>query len=370
MDEWWHHVYWGNSIRNWTIAFATIFIAGALLYGFKRTVISKLKQWTSKTSNSFDDMIVAGLERSVVPLIFVLIIYGTINYLEVPANIMSRIKVIAWILVMFYILRSVTATLRHYILGRIGAHTESEARKKQANGLILIFNIAVWVIGFVFLLDNLGYNIGTLIAGLGIGGIAIALAAQTILGDLFSYFVIYFDKPFEIGDFINFDDKSGVVEYIGLKTTRIRVLSGEQLICSNKDLTDSRVHNYGRMPMRRVVFKIRVVRQTPADTIKQIPLIVQNIIEQAADVRFDRGHFMDLGTSAFEFEFVYFVLQSDYNLYMNRQQEILVKIVEQFEERGIQFAYPTETVFLQQQKHSEDQDTYNRKRNSVNETVD
>ena len=348
MNNWWQKVYFGNSVEDWLIALGVIVLAGTVLYAIKKTVIRRLKKWASKTDNSIDDIIVAGIERSVMPLIYFLIVYAAINYLSVPEKIMSKVRVAVWIIVMFYILRSVTSGVRHFIFGKIKEKTESEARKKQANGLVLVVSVTIWILGFVFLLDNLGYNIGTLIAGLGIGGIAIALAAQTILGDLFSYFIIYFDKPFEIGDFINFDNKAGTVEYIGLKTTRIKTPSGEQLICSNKDLTDSRIHNFKRMERRRVVFKISITYQTAATTIKEIPVLVKDIIEQSENVQFDRAHFMNIGPSTIDFEFVYYVLSADYMLYMDRQQNILLLIFETFEKKKIKFSYPTQTLFLEQ----------------------
>lgn len=200
--------------------------------------------------------------------------------------------------------------------------------------------------GFLFLIDNLGYDITTLVAGLGIGGIAVALAAQTILGDLFSYLVIFFDKPFEIGDFIIIDDKMGTIEYIGIKTTRIRTLSGEQLICSNTDLTNSRVHNYKRMEKRRVVFSFGVIYQTAASQIKRIPGIVREIIESDAGNTFDRAHFSSYGDFSLNFEVVYYVMTPDYNIYMDRQQAINIAIFERFEQEKIEFAYPTQTVLL------------------------
>ncbi|MCZ7615125.1 MAG: mechanosensitive ion channel family protein [Ignavibacteriaceae bacterium] len=174
-------------------------------------------------------------------------------------------------------------------------------------------------------MDNLGFDISAVIAGLGIGGIAIALAAQTILGDLFSYFVIFFDRPFEVGDFITVQDKSGTVEYTGIKTTRLRSLSGEQLVFSNHDLTNSRIHNYKKMERRRVVFTLRVIYQTTAEQIESIPKLVREIIESQQDVAFDRGHFASYGDFSLNFEFVYFVLEADYNKYMNIQQAINIE---------------------------------------------
>ena len=167
------------------------------------------------------------------------------------------------------------------------------------------------MLGIVFLLDNLGYNVTTIIAGLGIGGIAIALAAQAILGDLFSYFVILFDRPFEIGGFIIVDDKMGVVEYIGIKTTRLRTLGREQLVCSNKDLTDSRVHNYKCMEKRRVVFSVGITYKATAETLETIPQLVKDIITRYDDVVFDHGHLSGFGNFSLNFEFVYYILSSD-----------------------------------------------------------
>lgn len=200
--------------------------------------------------------------------------------------------------------------------------------------------------GLVFLLDNLGFRVSAVITGLGIGGIAVALAAQAILGDLFAYFVIFFDRPFETGDFIVVEDKQGAVEYIGLKTTRVRSLNGEQLIFSNKDLTDSRIHNYKKMERRRAVFQLGVTYQTPLEQIREISGLVKQIIENQQDVVFDRGHFTKYGDFSLNFEFVYYILATDYNKYMDIQQTINLAIFELFEKKGIEFAYPTQTLFM------------------------
>lgn len=347
MNHWWQELINGNSFQDWMIALGIIVVGGIILYALKKVVVGNLKKWASKTATTIDDVIVAGIEHSVIPVVYVFVIFAAIFYLTIPEVVSNKLKIVFWIVIMFYILRSVTAVVRHLIFGKIEGKEDSDARKKQANGLVLIINITIWIVGFVFLLDNMGYNIGTLIAGLGIGGIAIALAAQTILGDLFSYFIIYFDKPFEIGDFITFDDEAGVVGYIGLKTTRINTLSGEQLICSNKDLTDSRVHNFGRMLKRRVVFKLGVVHQTPAEIVKEIPGMVESIIREDQDVTYDRGHFMNFGNTSLDFEFVFYIPSSDYTVYMNKQQRIFLSILDTFQKKNIKLAHPIQTVFLE-----------------------
>ncbi len=217
----------------------------------------------------------------------------------------------------------------------------------QIRPLQAIVVFAVWLIGIVFLLANLGFDVASIIAGLGIGGIAIAIAATALLGDLFSYFVIIFDKPFEIGDFLIFGDVLGSVERIGVKTTRLRSLGGEQIIVPNSDLTGSRVRNYKRMERRRVVFQIGVVYGTKPEHIREIPAIIQSIIERDELAVFDRAHFASYGDWSLDFEIVYNVASPDFNLYMDVQQRINLAIYDEFYLRGIEFAFPTRTVQLE-----------------------
>ena len=233
--------------------------------------------------------------------------------------------------------------LESYVKHREGG----EEKLKQIKGLMIVIKIVVWATGGVFLFDNLGYNVTAIITGLGIGGIAIALAAQNILGDLFNYFVIFFDRPFEIGDFIVVDDKRGNVEYIGIKTTRIKSISGEQVIISNSDLTNSRVHNFKRMEKRRILFTLGVTYQTAPDKLKEIPEIISKIVTEQPDAQIDRCHFSSFGDFSLNFETVYFVTEPDYVKYMDIQQSINNRIFEAFAEKKIDFAYPTQTIFME-----------------------
>ncbi|MBE0636789.1 mechanosensitive ion channel family protein, partial [Candidatus Bipolaricaulota bacterium] len=196
-------------------------------------------------------------------------------------------------------------------------------------------------------LDNLGVNVSTLIATLGVGGIAIALAVQNILSDLFASLSIIVDRPFVIGDFIIVGEQMGNVEKIGLKTTRVRSLTGEQIIFSNSDLLSSRVRNYRRMYERRIAFTVGVTYQTTPEELEAIPVLIEGIVSCQPDVRFDRCHFKSLGDFALQIETVYYVLVSDYAVYMNVQQAINLGIMRAFAQRGIEFAYPTQTLFVQ-----------------------
>jgi small-conductance mechanosensitive channel len=223
---------------------------------------------------------------------------------------------------------------------------KEESLERSLKGILSVVTLVVWALAIIFFLDNLGFNISAVIAGLGIGGVAVALAAQAVLGDLFSYFSIIFDRPFEIGDFIIIGEYLATIEHIGIKTTRIRSLGGEQLIFSNSDLTNSRVRNYKRMEKRRVVFKLGVVYQTPLDKLQLIPGMIEKVIKGVKDTAFDRAHFFSYGDFNLEFEAVYYVLGADYNKYMDIQQEINFAIKKEFEAKGIEFAYPTQTLFV------------------------
>ncbi|AWH86554.1 mechanosensitive ion channel protein MscS [Flavobacterium album] len=348
MNDLFNATFLGNPAKDWFIVTGIITGLMILLKVVKLLVIRRIKKWASGTSTSWDDFIIKMIERNVLPILYVAAFYFPLMSLDFSASAANILQVAFLIVLTFFILRTISATFKKFIFTFISREEDSETKEKQAAGLIVVANIIIWVLGIIFLIDNLGYNVTTLIAGLGVGGIAIALAAQAVLGDLFSYFVIFFDRPFEIGDFVTLDSEAGVIEYIGIKTTRIRTLSGEQLICSNTDLTNSRLHNYKRMEKRRVVFKLGVTYQTPQEQLRLIPEIVKSIIEATPEVQLDRGHFSAFNDSSLDFEFVYYVLSPDYTIYMDRQQKIYLDIVAKFEAEHIDFAYPTRTLFIAQ----------------------
>ena len=219
-------------------------------------------------------------------------------------------------------------------------------------GLILFFvRVGIWAVVVVSVLTHFDYPITGLVGALGVGGIAIAFAVQNILADVFNSMAIILDKPFRVGDFIVTGETLGVVEQIGVKTTQIRSLSGEQVILSNTDILNSRIRNYKRMRERRVVFRLGVVYQTPPDKLERIPRIIEAIIRGQSHARFDRAHFFEYGDFALVFEIVYYVLGADYNLYMDTQQAINLAIYRRFEQEGIAFAYPTQEVIVR--RHSD-----------------
>ena len=210
----------------------------------------------------------------------------------------------------------------------------------------VVINAVIWALVTLLTLDNLGIDITALVAGLGIGGIAVALAVQNIFGDLFASLSITLDRPFVVGDFLIVDAVRGTVESIGIISTRLRSLDGEQIVMPNSDLLSSRVRNYGRMLERRVLFRTAVTYETPIEALERVPRLIRDIVEGQGDTRFDRSHFAAHGAASLDFETVYYVRSPDYNRYMDVQQAINLRLHREFQKLGIEFAYPTQKVFV------------------------
>ena len=346
MQQIFDHVIFGNTILSYLTALA-IFVGGmALVFVFKHYVLRRLKKWAASTDTTIDDLLVSVVQKTFVPVFYFAVLYLALHTLTLSEAFQQGLKTAAILLLTVLVARAVISAINYGIRSHMKGAEASHAGEKQLKGISGLVSFAIWMLALMFMLDNMGVKISAVVAGLGIGGIAVALAAQAVLGDLFSYFVIFFDKPFEIGDFITIDDKLGVVEHVGIKTTRIRALSGEVLVFSNTDLTNSRVHNYKKMERRRVLFKLGVIYQTSAEQLRAIPPMVKAIVEAQEDADFDRGHFASYGDSSLNFEFVYYVTGADYNKYMDIQQAINLDIFDGFAKQKIEFAYPTQTLFV------------------------
>lgn len=344
--EYLDQVYFDNTILNYLTAAGLMFGGVLLIRLFRKGILLRLKKWAATTETNVDDYLVSAVERFILPMLNVGVLYFSIKYLTLTdwaSHVIRNAFVVAFT---FYAIRLATTSFRILLESYVKAQEGGEEKIKQLRGVMIVINLLVWSLGLVFLFDNLGYDVTAIVTGLGIGGLAVALAAQTILGDLFNYFVIFFDRPFEIGDFIVVDDKKGNVEYVGIKTTRIKSLSGEQIVISNSDLTNSRLHNFKRMERRRIVFTLGVTYQTTPEQLKEIPEIITKIVTEQADAQMDRCHFSSYGDFSLNFETVYFVTEPDYVKYMDIQQSINLQIFEAFAERKIEFAYPTQTIFM------------------------
>jgi small-conductance mechanosensitive channel len=335
-----------NSILDYFIFLSILILSITIIKIFNIIILKRLKKWAEKTAVTIDDFLIHIIEKTLLPLFYFGAFYLSTRYLTLNPAIDKGINVLGVVLLtifgIYFFIKIINYALENYWLKK----EEDVTKERNIKAIMPIIKAIVWGLGIVFLLNNLGFKISTVIAGLGIGGAAVALASQAILGDLFSYFAILFDRPFEIGDFIIVEDYLGTVEHIGIKTTRVRSLSGEQLVLSNTDLTSSRLRNYKRMQNRRIDFKLGVTYDTGLKQLKKIPIIIKNIINNTNDTIFDRAHFFSYGDFSLIFEIVYYTIGRDYNKYMDTQQEINFKIKEEFEKRKIEFAYPTQTLYL------------------------
>ncbi len=347
IEEILHRTFLGNRILDYVFA-SLLFVGGLLvIWVARKIVLRRIQKWTARTKTTVDDFLLSMVQKTLLPLLYFCAFYIASQSLTLNPAIRKAIFGLGVVLLTILVIRSLVATLRFAILEYwIGRQPDRQPLEGKLKGLMPVMNVIIWGVGIVFLLDNLGFKISAVVAGLGIGGVAVALAAQSVLGDLFSYFSILFDRPFQIGDFVIVGDYLGVVEHIGIKTTRIRSLGGEILVFSNTDLTNSRVRNYKQMAQRRVSFRLGVTYQTMLERVKEIPALIKTIIDETPNTRFDRAHFSSYGDFSLIYEVVYYVLSGDYNLYMDAQQVINFAIKEEFEKRGVEFAYPTQTLFM------------------------
>lgn len=339
--------YFGNTVLQWGTAALILVVTTFVLRTVQHVLHKRVEAFSRRTETYWDDVLAAAIAQTKLLFILIAAIAISASFLSIPARVRTTISSVFVISLLMQAGLWCTALIAVLLdVNRKRAMEKNLAAVTTINVMALAAKVVLWAIVVLLALDNVGVNVTGLIAGLGIGGVAIALALQKILSDLFASLSIVFDKPFVNGDFLIIDNYMGNVEHIGLKTTRFRSLSGEQLVFSNSDLLNSRIRNYGRMFERRVVFKIGVTYQTPREKLTIIPGIIREAIEARENTRFDRAHFMEFGDYALVFETVYYVLSPDYNSYMDIQQAAYFAIHERFEAEGIEFAFPTQTVFV------------------------
>jgi small-conductance mechanosensitive channel len=343
---WWNYEILGNTIGGYILSFG-VFVGLLVLFRiFQRIIINRLHALAKKTATDIDDTLIEIVQSVRPPFYSFVALYGAVRFLEL-SEIVQKIFTVLLIVWIAYQVIIAFQIFIEYLFTRVLQKDDEPSTKGALSILKNIAKGALWVGALMMVLSNLGVDITALVAGLGIGGIAIAFAFQNILEDLFSSFAILFDKPFQIGDFIVVGDKMGVVEKIGIKTTRIRSLQGEEVVISNRELTTAQLQNFKKMEERRVVFSIGLTYETPTEKLRWVPGIIKNIIENVDGARFDRSHFQSFGDFALTFETVYYVETGDYNQYMDIQQDINFKIREALEKDNIDMAYPTQTIYLQ-----------------------
>jgi small-conductance mechanosensitive channel len=313
----------------------------------QRVLVSRLARLAKRTQTRVDDLVGNLLRKTHWLFLALIAIYAGTPMLQLRSGTSEK----------FYIALAVAFFIQLGLWGdqvvRFVASDVTERRRTEdpaaattLSAFTFVLRLALWSLVALLVLGALKVNITTLIAGLGVGGVAVALAVQNILGDLFASLSILLDRPFAIGHFIVVDNLAGTVEHVGIKSTRVRSLSGEEIVLSNSDLLKSRIHNYRKLYERRILFSFGVVYDTPYEKLAAIPKMVREIIEAVERTRFDRTHFKEYGDSSLNFEVVYYVLDPDYNLYMDIQQKINLALFKRFQDEHIDFAFPTRTLYV------------------------
>jgi len=338
-----------NSVQSWLFALGISLGIFLLFLFIKQIFKNHFKNLIEKSKMDLDDYLIPLLSQTRWFSILAVGLWGGSLVLALPTGIQDWFVRIVKLVLALQIGLWGTGLISLFVERGVASKIEEDQGEDATtlDALGLIGKIVFWVILLLIILDNLNVEISSLIASLGIGGIAVALALQNILGDLFASLSITFDKPFVIGDFVVVDDFEGNVEDIGLKSTRIRSLSGEVLIFSNTDLLNSRIRNYKKLEKRRISFTVGVIYGTPVEKLEKIPGMIEDIISPLENVEFDRTHFKTLGDFSLDFNVVYYVLDPTYAAYLDAQQVINLKIYQRFEEEGVEFAYPTQTVMLE-----------------------
>ena len=337
---------------DYGLAIAVFFITFAALNLIKMLLVGNLKKLAKKTANKLDDTLVEILDGVGAPFYFFFSSYVATWFLELAAGspVLLVINYLLLISIVYYAVKGV-GKLVDYGVGHLIRERQKDEGKNEDVSLIKlsgkIVKVIIWAFALLLFLGNIGLDITPLVAGAGVGGIAIAFGLQSILGDIFASFSIYFDKPFKVGDYVMVGPDEGTVKSIGIKSTRIQALRGEEIVISNKELTNTRINNFKRMNNRRIDFRIGVTYQTSPAKLEKIPKIDKKIIDDVKLSKFDRCHFSKFADSALEYTIVYYVLSRDYVKYMDTQQEINLAIAKAFAKEKIEFAYPTQTIFVQ-----------------------
>jgi small-conductance mechanosensitive channel len=314
------------------IAFVLIFIS------FRIFINIVIKKYISSENILFE--VIKSIKQ---PFYLFLSLYVSLMFLSIPSFPQKILDTVLFILIASQIISATQIIISFFALKTVDKN--DHAKKYAINIVMKIVKYSLWVVAALFIMSNLNINITSFVAGLGVGGIAIAFALQNILSDLFSSFAIYFDKPFMVGDFIMFNNQKGTVKKIGIKTTRLKSIFGEEIVVSNKELTTAVIQNFKKMKERRVVFSFGVTYETSTKKIKRINEIIKEIFDKIEMTRLDRAHFKNFGDSSLGFEVSFYVKTPDYKEYMDIQQEINIKLMESFEKEKIGFAYPTQTIY-------------------------
>ena len=337
----WQIEFLGNALGDWTIALAIFLIAFSALPLARRLIAAQRRRLAARAPLKVHPAIdLAALLAAHTRRVF---LFGAALWLA-ARNLSLPPRLERWLTVAFVLLFWMQLALWAMTAVRFGVDLRRQRSlgpdtllKSSMEVILFLAGLLIWGVAALLALDNLGVEIRPLLAGLGIGGIALALAVQTVLADLLASLSIALDKPFGLGDFLTVDDCQGTVEHIGVKSTRLRSINGEQIIISNGDLLRARVRNFGRLIERRALLVLPVHYETPVATLAAVPRAVREIIEATPEVRFDRCHLLRCTETALEFEAVFFVTRPEFKAYADAQQTINLRILERFRAMEVSF---------------------------------
>lgn len=338
-----------NSVKDYILFVILLFSVFLFLRFFRKFFLQKIKKVVRKIGKEKAETFVLIIDSIKPPFYWFIAIYLSSLFIVVHEKVDYLLNLILIVWVSYQLIKIIQILIDSSIKKLIEKEKDQESEPALTNMGKLI-KAVVWMVGVLFVLSNIGVNVTSVMAGLGIGGIAIAFALQNILSDLFSSFAIFFDKPFVVGDFIVTGEHVGTVEKIGIKTTRLRALQGEEIVISNKELTSGRIQNFKKMERRRIVFSLGVTYDTPLKKLKKVPEIIKEIIDKKKTAELDRVHFSRFNEFSLDFEIVYYISSPDYSEYMDNHQEILFEIKEIFEKNEISMAFPTQTIIVNKEK--------------------
>jgi len=340
--------FWGNTVREYLIALFIFLVSVLALKIFKFVIVKRLEAFAETTKTQVDDVLIKMIDGIAWPFYVVLSLFISFKFLHTTDFFDKILNYVMVIIIAYQIVRAISVGIDFAIRSTVDRRQKNgeEPDSSAADFMAKMIKVILWVIAVIAVLSILGYDVTTLVAGLGIGGIAIAFALQNVLSDIFASFSIHLDKPFKVGDTVMIDNDIGTVEKIGIKSTRVRTIRGEELIVSNKELTTIRVRNMKRMELRRVVFTLGVTYETPLKKLKKIPGMLEKIIKSTPGCTVDRVHFKQFGDFSLIYEIMYIIDSNDMKNYLDAQQKINFAIKEAFEKEKINFAYPTQVVYV------------------------
>jgi small-conductance mechanosensitive channel len=349
----WDRTYLGNSARTWATALGATAIALTVFWLIKRFVLRYFRRFSRRTETDIDDLIAEVSSKTKFWLLAIIALYIGSIVLSVPPDVQAWVRALTAIAALTQAALWGDALLTGWLIRYQKSQGTDEADElTTVKVAAVVVRFAFFIIVGLIALDNIpGVEVTTLIASLGIGGIAVALAVQNILGDLFASLIIVLDRPFSIGDLVKVDDFLGTVEAIGLKTTHVRSYTGEEVIFGNSDLLGSRLRNYRELAKRLVITTIGVTQDTPPAMLERVPDMLQEVVEPIEFAKFARASFSEIGASSFDFQLVFSTLTPDFGVHMSIRHAVNLGIVRRFEEEGIELAYPTQVVLVEDKAH-------------------